>query len=148
MSGSEPRIAEAEQAIASAKRALANLAPPTKSGRAGGGLAGRVPPVKRWWLPIAMIFVLFVGQALVAALVDDTTIGAIFAVGAVIVAILAAIVAVLSYAQQAAVPLADILKILEQLLKALEALKDAEKKGGDGSEAPTEVDDNLREEPR
>lgn len=136
MGESESHIAKAGLAISGAEEAIADLVP-AKASKAVGAVAaarGKVPPVKRWWLPIAIIIVLFAGQALVAALVNDTTIGTVFAVGAVIVAVLTAIVAVLSYAQQAAVPLADIIKVLDELLKGLEELKQAHEEAHGPSE--------------
>lgn len=116
-----------DAAIRDAELALNNFAgskraAPGRLGRAGA----KVPVVKNWKLPIAMVGVLFAGQTLAAALVNDGTIGAIFAVGAVVIAILTATVAVLSYAQQASIPLGDILKILDKLLSALKELKNAQ----------------------
>lgn len=162
MSGDESHIAEAEQAIAHAEEMLSDLAPTKKSKvrRRTAALTRRVPPPKRWWLPVGILAFLFVVQALVAALAEGGTVGSIFAVGAVLVAILTAVVAVLSYAQQASVPFADIVKILDALLKALEALKAAQKEPSDeedlgtgeeqgaglGGEATTEVVDSQTSE--
>lgn len=127
MAESDTHIARVAEAVVGAKEGVAEIAPPkrTKVGRKAAEVTGKVPPVKRWWLPVAIIAVLFIGQALVAALVKDTTIGTVFAAGAVIVAILTAIVAVLSYAQQASVPLTDIVKVLDELIKGIDELKKA-----------------------
>jgi hypothetical protein len=91
---------------------------------------GKVPVVRDWRVPVALALVLFAGQALVSAKVDDGTVAAIFAVGAVTVAILTGIVAALSYAQQSAIPFADFLAVIKELLVALKAIK---AKGGDSS---------------
>lgn len=127
MAQADLHIAEAQDAIEDAKEALAELAAPkpSRAATAFSSAQGKVPPAKRWWLPICLIAVLFAGQAAVATAVDDTTIGTVFALGAVIVAILTAIVAVLSYARQSAIPLSDIIQILDKLLQGLEALKKA-----------------------
>lgn len=97
---------------------------------------GKVPAVRDWKIPVAIILVLFGGQALVAAAVDDGTVAAIFAVGAVTVAILTGIVAALSYAQQSAIPFADFLSIVKELLAALKAIK---AKDGDSPADGSEV---------
>jgi hypothetical protein len=133
-----------DAAIRDAELALNNLAGPKRAapdllGRAGS----KVPKVKSWQLPITILGVLFAGQTLAAALVDDGTIGAIFAVGAVVIAILTATVAVLSYARQASIPLGDILKILDKLLSALKEIKNAQAdpSNGDNARASGEGDD-------
>jgi hypothetical protein len=94
-------------------------------------VGGKVPAVRDWRIPVAIVLVLFGVQAWVSSQADDGTVAAIFAVGAVTVAILTGIVAALSYAQQSAIPFADFLAVLKELLAALKAIK--AKDGGDSS---------------
>jgi hypothetical protein len=105
--------------------------------------SAKVPAIANWKVPIGVIVVLFGTQALIAALVDDQTIGSIFAVGAVVVAVLTAIVAALSYAQQSAVPLKEFVAVLKEIPAALKAVvergENGDPNGGDagGSAGPS-----------
>ena len=152
----------AAEAIGEASKGIAEIAPPKRSklGRKLDAAPGQVPAVKQWWLPVSIIVLLFVGQVVAAIVVNDTTIGTVFAAGAVIVAVLAAIVAVLSYAQQASIPLADIVEVLEKLLTGLEELKKAhedahpitkddakDKAAGDGSRKPRPTEKSTARRP-
>lgn len=102
-------------------------------------VGGKVPVVRDWRIPVAIVLVLFGVQAWVSAEADDGTVAAIFAVGAVTVAILTGIVAALSYAQQSAIPFANFLALVKELLAALKAIKAKDGDSPAGGGGPTGV---------
>lgn len=157
MGGDGTHIERAQAAISDAQATIDKLAPKvapkTRVGRRADAAKRRVPPIKRWWLPVGILAVLFVGQVLAAVLVNDTTVGTVFAVGAVIVAVLVAAVAVLSYAREAEVPVTDIVTVLDEVLKGLDELKQAHEdahgtqqpdKDATGADAKTKADGDAK----
>lgn len=127
-------------AIAKAEHLLAQLEGSSPSASGGIGKAsGKAPKIENWKVPIGVIGFVFSVQAAIAALVDNETIGSIFAVGAVIVAVLTAIVAALSSAQQSSVPFKEFETILREIIAALKAVKNKTETGDDpngGSKGP------------